>query len=313
MINSLLNYLYLLSSILSLVFFASCSHNQTESLKAKKALPYFKTNPELENKGKFVTSTGELRVLFVYIMFADDSDTKSDAWTFSKTQLPDWSTKMINSSTELEFSNDNLTQYFYEMSRGNFMLYGDVFPEIIVPKHDQKYYKSISDVNLEVLTTLDGEIDYSKYDNWSKGKNGKYINKPDGQVDVIFLVYRNFEDRLYFNNGWTAIAHMYLTKDMETNDGVKIKTGRLDKGSGIQSRGGKNGFTYMKYVLAHEFGHFLFGAGHIENVTNLALMTGGPVWNASRGMHSWEREKLDWIKFTDIPITQNAKIYIHQF
>ncbi|MDX1702458.1 MAG: hypothetical protein R3250_17650, partial [Melioribacteraceae bacterium] len=52
----------------------------------------------------------------------------------------------------------------------------------------------------------------------------------------------------------------------------------------------------------------LFGAGHIENVTNLALMTGGPVWNASRGMHSWERNKIDWIDYIDIPNHGNSTI-----
>jgi len=183
------------------------------------------------------------------------------------------------------------------MSQGKFFLYGDVYPEVVIPDQEQSKYKSIMEVNDEIIKRIDYAVDFSKYDNWSKNKNGKYVNEPDGKVDVLFLVYRDFENRLFFNNGWTGIAHLYLTKDILTNDGVKITSGRLDNGSGIQSRGGKNGYTYMKYVLAHEFGHFLFGSGHIENVTNLALMTGGPVWNASRGMHSWERERLDWINY----------------
>ncbi|MEW6654940.1 MAG: T9SS type A sorting domain-containing protein, partial [Bacteroidota bacterium] len=50
---------------------------------------------------------------------------------------------------------------------------------------------------------------------------------------------------------------------------------------------------------AHEMGHYLFGGGHIDFASNLCLMSGLPVWNASRGMHSWERQKLGWISYTD--------------
>jgi M6 family metalloprotease-like protein len=306
---------YSLGLILFSFFFLiiSCSIISTERSQSNKSSKIFKANSELDNKGKYVTSVGELRTLIVYATFTDDISTKSKAWNFSKTQLPAWTKKMINSTTKLSFPNENLTQYFYEMSRGNFMLYGDIYPKVIIPKYNQKHYKSISDVNYEILTRLDDEIDYSKYDNWSKGKDGKYLDVPDGKVDVIFIVYRNFENRLFFNNGWTGSAHFYLTDDIVTNDGVKITSGRLDKGSGVQSRGGKVGFTYMKYVLAHEFGHLLFGAGHIENTTNLALMTGGPVWNASRGMHSWERSRLGWTDFEDIQLDKNTSIEIDDY
>jgi M6 family metalloprotease-like protein len=310
---SFLKYSLALSSFSFLLLNSSCSLISTETSQNNKSSKFSKANSELDNNGKYVTSVGELRTLVVYVTFADDASTKSDAWKFSKTQLPVWANKMINSSTKLSFPNQSLAQYFYEMSRGNLMLYGDIYPKVIIPEHNQKHYKSISDVNHEILTRLDDEIDYSKYDNWSKGKDGKYLNEPDGKVDVIFIVYRNFENRLFFNNGWTGVAHLYLPKDVVTNDNVTIAGGRLDKGSGIQSRGGKAGFTYMKYVLAHEFGHLLFGAGHIENTTNLALMTGGPVWNASRGMHSWERARLGWSDFEDIQLDKNTSIEIDDY
>ena len=62
-----------------------------------------------------------------------------------------------------------------------------------------------------------------------------------------------------------------------------------------------------------EFGHFLFGAGHIENTTNLALMTGGPVWNASRGMHSWEKNRLGWMEFKDVPLNKNSIVKVRDY
>lgn len=301
---------FLIANILSL-FLINCAFNPSED-ETNNHINIFKSNSKAENNGRYLTSVGELKVLIIYSMFMDDS-TENINWKLDKTKLPNWGKDIVNNSTSLNFNKNNITQYFYEMSNGNFMFFGDVYPELIIPKHSQSKYKSIAEVNHEILTGLDSKINYSQYDNWSKDGNGKFINKPDGQVDLIIIVYRDFKDKLFFNNGWTGTAYLYLTKDIETNDNVKISTGRLDIGSGIQSRGAKNGFTYIKYVLAHEVGHFLFGAGHIENVTNLALMTGGPVWNASRGMHSWERERLGWINYIDIPINVNSSINIDDY
>ena len=294
-------------------FATSCSVQTFDSSTTNTKTNLFKTNEKLENRGKHVTSKGELRALLINVIFQDDTTKESEGWEISKTILPSWSQTLLNNSTELNFPNKNLTQYFYEMSNGYFMLYGDVYPKVVVPKFSQSHYSSIAEVNSEILTELDDEIDFSKYDNWLKDKDGKYVNKSDGKVDMIFILYRNFENRLFFNNGWTGIAHLYLNEDIETDDGVKIAAGRLDHGSGIQSRGGYNGYNYTKYVLAHEFGHFLFGAFHIENVTNLALMTGGPVWNASRGMHSWERNKLGWMKYKDIPLNKDSEIKLDDY
>ncbi len=289
----------------------SCNFIPQKSEKVKDS-KLFKPNPQIVNKGNYTTSVGKIKVLFIFVKFKDDT-VKSDAWKLENMKLPGWANKIVNNNTEINFPDNNLTQYYYEMSNGNFFLYGDVYPKLVIPKLFQKEYKSISDVNSEVLTKLDKEIDFSKYDNWSKGKDNKYVNKPDGNVDVIFIVYRDFINRLFFNNSWTGIAHLYLKEDIKTNDGVTIKTGRLDAGSGIEVRGAKNGFTYIKYVLAHEFGHLLFGAGHIENTTNLTLMTGGPVWNACRGMNSWERVYLDWMKFKDVNTNENSEVWLDDY
>lgn len=300
-------------SLALITLIGSCSFQIPDFSEPKLPVKFFKTNPYVENEGKYVTSKGELKTLFIYVIFKDDKADESNVWQYSETELPFWATRIVNKTTVLNFPDNNLTQYFYEMSRGNFMLYGDVYPEVIVPKKNQDQYKSIAEVNYEILTSLDDKINFAQYDNWSKGEDGKYVNKADGKVDVIYIIYRNFENRLFFNNGWTGSAHLYLSENINTNDGVKITKGRLDKGSGIQVRGAKNGYTFLKYVLAHEFGHLLFGAGHIENVTNLALMTGGPVWNASRGMHSWERSRLGWINFKDIPLERNTTVLLDDY
>lgn len=302
---------YSFAGYIFLIFLSSCTVPLVQNNKTEKK--FFKTDIQFPNEGKHVTSSGELRTLIVYIDFKDNDTLNSPSWQWNKNVLPVWANSIVNKTTELSFSEANLTDYFYKMSQGKFFLYGDVYPKVVIPLQEQSKYKSIKEVNDEVIKRIDSEVDFSQYDNWSKNKNGKYVNEPDGKVDVLFLVYRDFKDRLFFNNGWTGIAHLYLTNNYTTNDGVEIATGRLDKGSGIQIRAGKHGFNYIKYILAHEFGHLLFGAGHIENVTNLALMTGGPVWNASRGMHSWERNKLKWLNYIDVPTTKNSTYQINDY
>lgn len=272
----------------------------------------FSLNKKLISKGKHITSKGELKALFVFVMFKDDTLTKSNAWKFNTKKLPDWCTKIVNNTTEKIFPEANLTHYFYEMSRGNFLLYGDVYPKLVIPDSAESKYKSIKEVNYEILKKLDDEIDYSEYDNWKRTKDGKYINQPDSVVDMVFIVYRNFSNRLFFNQGWTGIAQLYLTKPIKTDDGVTIKNGVLSSGSGVVQRGGKHGFTYTKYILAHEFAHFLFGSGHIKFASNLSLLIAS-LWNESRGMHSWERAKLGWINFKDVQLNKNADYILDDY
>lgn len=96
-----------------MVALAACAQLTVESDKNSNSSKLFKINTKIENKGRYVTSVGELLTLIVYVFFSDDAITKSDAWKFSKTKLPGWTQKMINQSTKLDFSEDNVTQYFY--------------------------------------------------------------------------------------------------------------------------------------------------------------------------------------------------------
>lgn len=263
-----------------------------------------------KKNGKHITAHGNVHALFLFIQFDDDSTTSSTSWPYDTLSLPQWCNEFID-STDLPSGKLNLTQYFSEMSGGKFLLTGDVYQNLIRPKHDQSHYKNIGEVNYEILTSLDSLINFAKYDNWTASKSSQFVDTADGIVDMVYLIYRDFQNKLFYNSGWSGSAELYLNKDIKTNDGVVIKRGRML--SGTQMRGGKHGFHYSKYVAAHELGHFIFGAGHIEGVTNLALMAGGPVWNAIRGMISWERNKLGWIKFTDVNTSQDSAYILHDY
>lgn len=233
--------------------------------------------------GLYKPSQGNLVVPVIFVQFSDDT-TPSTEWPITTPRTaPSWMNNYIS----------GLNNYFTEMSNGNFTISGNTYH--YVPQNPQSSYSLISEVNQEALISLDGQINFANLDNFTGATSGS-----DSKVDMIIFVYRNFENRLWTGNseiGWSGYANFQLTSTL-TLDGVQILSG-FDGGSGIQQRGGLNGYTYSLYVTAHEYGHHLFGSGHIENVSNLALMTGGPVWNASRGMHSWERQKMGWINFTD--------------
>ncbi len=306
--NWLLSFVFLVL-VVSLI---KCTASQSQSTQVY-SVENFKLNKNTPSKGVSITSKGKLKALFIFVMFKDDTLTKSTGWEYNTKALPNWATSIVNPSSDKRFPKTNLTHYFYEMSQGNFLLYGDVYPKIVIPDLAENKYKSIAQVNFEILKKLDGEIDYSQYDNWKRTKNGKFVEGNDGTVDMIFLVYRNFSNKLFYNQGWTGSAHFYLTKNIETNDGVTIKTGRLHNGSGIQQRAGKHGYEYSKYISAHEFAHFLFGGGHTRNISHLGLLNAGPVWNESRGMHSWEREKLGWINYKDILLDNNSSLTLDDY
>lgn len=238
------------------------------------------------------------KVFVVFAQFKDD--TKADTcWPLNK--FPYWAKDYISPTGSGPFAYNNLSQYFYAMSNGKFQVEGDVYNKLIITNHDENYYSSLGESNYEILTRVaaDPAVDFSKYDNLNGNTFGK-----DGKVDLIFLIYRNSETSLFssFGRYYTAIAHLELSSTIYT-DGVRIESGGSNGyniGSGVQQRGGFNGKDYSMYVSAHEMAHYLFGNGHIYGVSNLALMTEGPVWNDKRGMCSWERQRLKWISYSNI-------------
>ena len=296
--KKILHKLFLLLALFSINIFAQefvCGIQNTNEYRYHE-----------DKGGKYIVAHGEVRALIIFIQFSDDTE-NTDGWPITNPpSLPSWANDMIG-----EDANGNylgLTEYFDEMSKVNpnsahgiYKVTGDVYPQVYVPLHNENFYTSLSQVNEEVLTVLDSHIDYSQYDNCSASDNS-----PDGVVDMIILIYRNLTNLASYWKGW---AGLILSHDLNL-DNVKIRNGFGLHGSGVQFRNAKFGYTYTKYVAAHEYGHYLFGADHIHYTGNLSLMTDG-VWNASRGMHAVERERLDWLDYQDK--TTDDLIYISDY
>lgn len=175
------------------------------------------------------------------------------------------------------------------MSNGTFQVIGDVYDDLVITDYNESYYSSIGQVNREIILKVDPYVNFAEYDNLNGNSPGS-----DGIVDFIYIIYRNATSSHWY---YTGIARLEVSSTINV-DGKQI-VNNTSIGGGVQQRGGYNGRDYTLYVAAHEMGHYFFGSGHIDYVSNLALMTRRPVWNASRGMHSWERQKLGWINYTN--------------
>ena len=143
------------------------------------------------------------------------------------------------------------------------------------------------------------------YDNWEN--NGAYnnINNPDGKVDMIFMIYRFIDEQIAPNSfglqSNIAVLGPSGTDNLQTNDGVDIILDYFP-GSGVTIQGGYLG-EYLQYsigISAHEYGHYLFGSGHRGSLGGNGIMYGGPGWMGNLGMHSYERERLGYIYFTEV-------------
>lgn len=163
------------------------------------------------------------------------------------------------------------------------------FNGTVVTDNNESYYTSIGQVNREIILEVDPYVNFANYDNLNGNSFGT-----DGKVDFIYIIYRNATSSHWYYSG---LAHLEVSTTISV-DGKYIYNNSYING-GVQQRGGYNGRDYTMYVAAHELGHYLLGGGHIDGAGNLCLMSGTPAWNSSRGMHSWERQKLGWISYTD--------------
>ncbi|MGK9370177.1 hypothetical protein ACSSWA_14865, partial [Melioribacter sp. Ez-97] len=238
----------------------------------------------------YIPTSGTIKVFVIFAQFRDDPNTDDNGW--AKDSYPDWANTFVNSSTGGPYSWNNLSHYFNEMSNSTFQVIGDVYDELVTTDYDQSHYSTIGEVNREIIAEVDPYVDFSDYDNLNGSSSGS-----DGKVDFVYIIYRNVIGTTLMN--YSGIAHLNVSSTI-TVDGKQI-VNNTDIGSGVQQRGGYNGRDYTLYVAAHEMGHYLFGYNHISYATNLCLMSnsGYPVWNGSRGMHSWERHYLGWINYTD--------------
>lgn len=247
------------------------------------------------------------RVLVVFVQFQGDNRPNSN---WNPNQLPDWADEFIDPQTASEYTDMTISDFWKEMSMGNFDFIGDVYPELVILPPESYYYnKNFADCNHDVLTQIDPNVDFSLYDNW-KLQSGQFIFSPgnaDGLVDMILMIYRNpseYPNPAWFGDGYgnfSGISKLGFSQEFVTNDlnsvghNIKVNGGLYSSGSGLTIRVGLRGHYNVMGLCNHEFGHYLFGYDH----TNWGGIMGGGTYALS----SWERERLGYIAYT--PVNQD--------
>ncbi len=221
-----------------------------------------------------------------------------------------------------------MTDYYKEISYGQFTVTGTVFPWKKVSNNDT-YYEGGAGCNgicttsklgeflKETLDLHDTTINFAQYDN--DGPDGvPNSGDDDGYVDFVAFVHpesggecgnNNIWSHRWFYSGWTGSD--YTTNDPKAGGGfIKIDDYVIMPGFGC------DGTTMIQIgVFCHEFGH-VFGLpdlydtditnGDSEGIGNWGLMAGGS-WGGDGAspekpthMSAWSKEFLGWITPTEV-------------
>jgi M6 family metalloprotease-like protein len=261
--------------------------------------------------GIHMTAKGTLRVLIVFASFPDDT-TSHPFWPahnppMSMTQFidPDTTTKSRGPF--------NLTNYFNQMSLGQFHLIGEAI--WVESLHSQEEYRngSFGRANWSVLQeSVDPLVDFSQYDAWTRESPYHHANVPDGLVDMIIMVWRT---TMFEFVGEASLGY----KPGFGVDGKRIEMGFPEKiasplGSGVTCEYpyGDEPSKLMR-TIAHELGHWLLGGAHPYN--GLMLSGKHSYWGmlcdgqrVSSCANAYERERLGWITVPDIQTDRNITL-----
>ncbi|MEQ9308001.1 MAG: T9SS type A sorting domain-containing protein [Balneolaceae bacterium] len=259
--------------------------------------------------GEYITANGILKVLVVFVRFPDDN---SSHYHWNSTGFPTMADEFIDSTvTQGNTNYANVTNYFDEMSFGNYKVIGDVV-KVTAPKPstESTYQQSNSqylkrrEATIDVLNAIDGQVDFSEYDSW--GNNSRYSNdnSSDGTVDMIFMTWKGGD---WFGN-WTGEASLGYGASINL-DGVDIKFGygSGSSGSGLTVHDNHNTQRTLN-TTKHELGHWLLGGSHpydsfTASTTGIdyripSIMQHGQGQGLSA--NASERERLGWITVSEI-------------
>ncbi len=290
------------------------------SLCAQESLPASHHTPVTTQRGgRYITASGALNVLFVYVQFPDDNYLPSSPY-WPKGKAPMYMNATVDSVWSVTPTPGSITDYFNQMSFNKFRITGTAV-SVITP-HTRKFYLDSgwrrSDIQEEVIKKLDTAIDFSQFDHWRHNLSAEYSNTDtsDGIVDMIFMMWRNVcNDTVDLRSVLDLVpggeaslgyrSHIFGNSSFSVDGGartVAMGSGRWEQGSGITAihpLSGDLGPAIIWQYARHEFGHWLLGG----NEYHTELGTWGLVdgWGTPSGcMNSFERYKLGWTNVTTI-------------
>ena len=301
------------------------------------ALAFTQTLPFSVRTSSSQEYSDTLRALIVFTRFKNDNypgdpNVFNRQWPLNleKDQLPSFAQAILAKENKLPFPDSSLTQYFYQQSLGNFVLFGQAYDSVLVSQFEESHYHkptgSYGDLTRELLDRIDSYgFDFSKFD----------YNR-DGFLDYVFIVVRGDSKRDTKRFVWTGASCLdgrctgSMVSGKQTSppvhDGITVDWNR--SGSYIMHRtpGNVSPFHYYIRLMAHEIGHdlwnnhFVHVPQHRRNDVPLShnraksrdcvayvLMAGaGGAWDCggSETISAYERDLLGWINCTELKSPQ---------
>lgn len=210
--------------------------------------------------GKLTPSTGDCRMLSVFVEFADTKYSRA---------LPAETVKQeLFGSGNANYPYDSITDWYNRASYGNLHIDGDVYYYTLPGKMSDYMTedRSFEGFTMEVLSGLDSQIDYSLYD----------ANK-DGIIDCISLgVPLDNADQNLTEYWWGCTATWW------ENQNFSLDGKQLNKYIILDASPYADTMENVKSVLTHEIGHSL-------GLPDYYLYEAGDDWEAYHSDAGFER------------------------
>jgi M6 family metalloprotease-like protein len=218
-----------------------------------------------------------VRGLTILVDFSDQSP------AYSKTDVEAWLNQEGFSGFGLD---DSVRDYFLGQSQGKVDYQNEVHGFYRAPNPKSYYeagegYGRAQELLEDVLEALDGEIDYSTFD-----------NDGDGNTEAISLLYAGGEGT--FGNGlW---PHAGGTN--QERDGVRLSRYMMTAMNNEPTN----------YVFAHESGHMLFGWPDLYGVGDYCIMGNRGANQNPVGINDMFRADQGWVDVVDIDASTTARL-----
>lgn len=282
------------------------------------------TSSTIHYGGEYITSTGVLRVLVIFLRFAGDTETSAN-WP-NPAILSEWAQHFVDTANSPtgNYYQGTISQYFYQNSYGKLHIIGDVY--YVTTDSSEDYFhryayshnghEARSIIETEIFNKLDSppyNVDFRLYDHWTFG-NYNHSNSPDAVLDMCWLITRNihFNINARFDIGWAELDCPTLSKD-----GIIIQTGFPGSGIGIfedhinrpvNASVPPWGRYPIVNQVAHEMTHYFFGYNHFADMSLYLDMTHRRTSSSLRyyaggweGVYSgYEKWRLGWLQPTTI-------------
>ena len=267
-----------------------------------------------------------LRILIIYVRFPDDNLQGDQMNGASVWWNPAWERPLNPYTTDNTFidlsegdpnipfmeryRNYTLSDYFCEMSMGEFDVIGDEY-YVTMPLTSVEYKESgfdCSDINAEAIRIADNlyNIDFKKYNNWTLNINQWEWTPGGGDniADMIVMEYRRapgYPEELWFIEAGIPASGI---SDLGNISPLMLDSTFIYSSSGVTCLSLMQNYSKLTQIIQHEMCHRYF-FNHYE----IGLMTGAE--HSSFSFSPYERRKLEYVtpNTVDFPFPETFRDY----